>query len=208
MTDDLTHPLRHQMQQVGISSFAQLSRLAGVSQSQVRSLRCGQAAQMRLETLLKLAETLQISLAELLSTFARIELTSGTCSLTQEYDRLQSQLEQARSSSFQDFQHLSLEVLEPWMLQWPTFARAAEQNPELPAVRGLPLVKPVEKLLQNWGVEALASVGDIVPYNPQEHQLIEGSVHPGELVRVRYTGYRQGDRLLHRAKVSPIDKSP
>jgi hypothetical protein len=94
------------------------------------------------------------------------------------------------------------------MLQWPTAARAAQQvpisGPALPAARLLPLVRPVEQLLQQWGVEALAPVGEQVPYDPHRHQLMEGSAEPGEPVLVRYTGYRQGDKLLFRAKVSPL----
>ena len=90
-------------------------------------------------------------------------------------------------------------------MQWPTAAAAAEKNPQLPAVRLLPLIKPVEQLLKQWGVEAIASVGDEVAYDPQHHQLIEGTAAPGESVKVRYTGYRQGEKLLHRAKVSPVN---
>jgi hypothetical protein len=36
------------------------------------------------------------------------------------------------------------------------------------------------------------------------HQLLEGTAQPGDLVKVRYTGYRQGDKLLYRVKVSPV----
>jgi molecular chaperone GrpE (heat shock protein) len=71
-------------------------------------------------------------------------------------------------------------------------------------VRLLPLVRPVEQLLQQWGVEAIASVGSELAYDPHLHQLMEGTAQPGELVRVRYTGYRIGEKLLYRAKVSPI----
>jgi len=58
--------------------------------------------------------------------------------------------------------------------------------------------------LQQWSVEAIAEVGKELPYDPTQHQLIEGTAQPGELVRVRYTGYRQGEKLLYRAKVSPV----
>jgi molecular chaperone GrpE (heat shock protein) len=95
-------------------------------------------------------------------------------------------------------------VLESWLVQWPTAAYAAQQNQQLPAVRLLPLVRPVEQLLQQWGVEAIASVGSELAYDPHLHQLMEGTAQPGELVRVRYTGYRIGEKLLYRAKVSPI----
>jgi len=58
--------------------------------------------------------------------------------------------------------------------------------------------------LEHWGVESIAPVGAQIPYNPQQHQLMEGTAEPGEPVKVRYTGYRQGDKLLYRAKVSLV----
>jgi molecular chaperone GrpE (heat shock protein) len=75
------------------------------------------------------------------------------------------------------------------------------------AVQLLPLVRPVEKLLAAWGVEAIASVGAELPYDQKLHQLIEGTAQPGEMVKVRNIGYRQGEKLLHRAKVSAISKA-
>jgi molecular chaperone GrpE (heat shock protein) len=58
--------------------------------------------------------------------------------------------------------------------------------------------------LQHWGIESIAPVGAELPYNPQQHQLIEGTAEAGQSVKVRYTGYRQGDKLLYRAKVSLV----
>lgn len=203
---DRTPQLRQLMERVGVLSFAALSRKAGVSQSQVRSLRQGKVTQMRLETLLKLAEALQVSLVELLATFAGIESKSETSEeIRQEFDRLQAKLASQRAEIMQGFHQESLDIIESWMLHWSTAAYAATQNPQLPAIKLLPLVKPVEKLLQHWGVEAIAQVGTEIPYDPQQHQLIQGNAEPGQRVRVRNTGYRQGDRLLFRAKVSPLE---
>jgi molecular chaperone GrpE (heat shock protein) len=203
---DQTPQLRQLMQRVGVLSFAALSRMAGVSEWQVRSLRQGKVSQMRLETLLKLADALQISLGELLATFAGIEGKSETSAeIRQEFDRLQAQLANQREEITQEFQQESLDILESWMLHWSAAAYAATQNPQFPAVKLLPLIKPVEKLLQHWGVEAIAQVGTEVPYNPQHHQLMEGNAKPGQLVTVRRAGYQQGDRLLFRAKVSVMD---
>jgi molecular chaperone GrpE (heat shock protein) len=75
------------------------------------------------------------------------------------------------------------------------------------AVKLLPLVRPVQQLLSQWGVEAIASVGAEIPYDPQFHQLIAGTAQPGETVKVRNLGYRQGEKLLHRVKVSAISKA-
>ena len=204
---DLTHQLQQLMQQVGISSFNELSKQAGVSKRQLKHLRLGEVSQMRVETLVKISSLLQVSVIELLKTFSEVEIAEETDTQTawkQEYERLQEQLRQQRESLMQEFQQTSLQVLESWLLQWPTAANAAKENAQLPAVRLLPLVRPVEQLVQQWGVEAIASVGEEIPYNPQYHQLMEGSAQPGEQVRVRYAGYRHGEKLLFRGKVSPL----
>lgn len=194
------------MQRVGILSFAALSRKAGVSPSQVRSLRQGKVSQMRLETLLKLADALQISLGELLATFAGIEGKSETSAeIRQEFDRLQAQLANQREEIAREFQQESLDILESWMLNWSRAAYLATQNPQFPVVTLMRLIEPVEKLLQHWGVEAIAQVGTQVLYDPQQHQLWKGNAEPGQLVTVSHAGYRQGKRLLFRAKVTALE---
>ncbi|MDF5712043.1 MAG: nucleotide exchange factor GrpE [Nostoc sp. S4] len=211
---DFTQKLQNLMQQVGISSFKALSRTAGVSEHQLLRLRQGKLEQMRLDVLLKLSPVLQMSLSELIGTFSSVELLQDRAADTQEllqeianlkieYARLQLQLEQQRETLLQELQHSTLQLLESLLLQWPTAAQKAQENPQLAAVKIVPLVaKPLEKLLQGWGVEAIASVGAEVPYDPQLHQLIEGTAQSGEAVKVRYTGYLQGEKLLYRAKVS------
>ena len=197
------------MEQVGINSIGQLGNVAEVSQRQIIRLQYGLLPKLPVETLLKLSQALQVTPHQLLTQFARsIPDTEepDIDSLKQEYQRLQQQLEQQRDTLRQEFQQVSLQALESWLVQWPTAAAAAEKNPQLPAVRLLPLIKPVEQLLKQWDVEAIASVGEEVAYDPQHHQLIEGTAAPGEPVKVRYTGYRQGEKLLHRAKVSPVNK--
>lgn len=124
--------------------------------------------------------------------------------LQQEYQRLQKQLEEQSTLLKQEFQQESLQMLESWLLQWPTAIAIVQKNPQLPAERILSLVKPVEKLIQKWGIEKIAAVGDEVAYNPRQHELIKGTAEIGDLVKVRYVGYQKGDRLLYRAKVSAI----
>jgi molecular chaperone GrpE (heat shock protein) len=209
------------MQQVGFSSFRALSQASGVSEKQLRRLRRGEIAQIRLETLLKLSQALQLPVTELLETLISTKQGSETnaenselktqnsrliqdlSNLKQEYDRLQQQIKQQKQSLQQEFQQSSLQILESLLLQLPTAAYAAKQNPQAPAVKLLPLLKPLDRLVQEWGIEQIAEVGSEVSYDPQYHQLMEGSAEAGDRVRVRYTGYRQGDKLLYRAKVSP-----
>ncbi|MEH1894112.1 MAG: nucleotide exchange factor GrpE [Nostoc sp.] len=213
---DFTEKLQGLMQRVDISSFKALSRAAGVSERQILRLRQGKLEQMRVEVLLKLSLILQMPLSELVVTFSTGELLQDKTAsiqellqeiadLKKEYQRSQLQLEQQREILVQEFQQSTLQLLESLLVQWPTAAQKAQENPQLAAVKIVPLVqKPLAKLLQAWGVEAIAPVGAELPYDPQLHQLMEGTSQSGETVKVRYTGYLQGEKLLHRAKVSPV----
>lgn len=204
---DYAPQLQRLMEQAGLEDDRALSQKAGISELELSRLRRGLALQTRADILLKISQALHISLNELLATFApgSVDLEQPTpTAIEQEYQRLQATLDVQRESLMQEFQLSSLQILESWMLQWPTAASKAQENQHLPAVKLLPLMRPVEKLLQEWGVEAIAPVGSSIPYNPQQHQLLEGTAQPGEAVKVRYTGYRQGDKLLYRAKVIPV----
>ena len=205
---DYTPQLKSLMQQAGLVSFKALSDAAAVSEKQIRRLRQGRVGQMQVATVQKLSEALQVSLLELISAFSDITLgsepsaLSAVADLQQEYDRLQRQLDQQKEVLWQEFQQSSWQILESLLLQLPTATYAAQQNPQFPAVKLLPLLRPIDALLQQWGIEAIAEVGVEIPYDPQQHQLMEGTAKVGDHVRVRYVGYRQGERLLYRAKVS------
>lgn len=209
---DFTQSLQKLMQGLGVSSYKALAKTAGVSDRQLLRLRRGELNRMRVDVLLKLSQALQVSLTELVVTFSpateqptrQEESTPAVAQLKKEYERLQAQLDSQRQELWLEFQLSSLQVIESWLLQWPTAAQKARENPQLAAVKLLPLVRSIEQLLQKWEVEAIAPVGAEVAYDPQLHQLLEGTAQPGEKVKVRYTGYHQGDKLLYRAKVSPI----
>jgi molecular chaperone GrpE (heat shock protein) len=115
----------------------------------------------------------------------------------------------ARSQHRQDFQTETLNILETLLLYWPTAAFQARQNPDKPAIQLLPLLQPLETLLQTWAIETIGDVEQIVSYNPQMHQWVETTSPPerGISVRVSHVGYRQGDKLLYRAKVRQVKVS-
>ncbi|BBD61694.1 hypothetical protein NIES2109_45270 [Nostoc sp. HK-01] len=214
---DFTQKLQDLAQKVGITSFKALSKAAGVSERQILRLRRGEVEQMRVDVLLKLSSVLQVSLNELVTTFSLLELSKGNevstqqmlqeiADLKKEYQRSQLQIAQQRELLLQEFQQSSLQLLESLLLQFPAAAQKARENPQFEAVKILPLVEnPLKKLLQAWGIEAIAPIGAEIPYDPQIHQLMTGTVQPGELVKVRYSGYLQGEKLVYRAKVSLIE---
>ena len=204
MQDSYPQRLRSLLKQAHIPSLKALSRAAEVSEWQVQRLSKGQAAKMRVESLHKLAQALRVSTVELVAEFSELAIITPTDSnLQQEYQRLHIQLQQQQEILQQEFQNTSLQILESWLIQYPTAAYAAQQN-DVPASRLLPLMRPVEQLIKAWGLEAIAPVGTEIPYDPQIHQLMEGHAEVGDRVKVRYTGYRQGEKLLYRAKVSPV----
>ncbi|MBD2259939.1 helix-turn-helix transcriptional regulator [Pseudanabaena sp. FACHB-2040] len=213
MPVDYTGPLQQLMAQAGISSFRALARASGLSVGIILQVRRGQLERLRLEGVLRLSQALGVSVEDLLRQFVP-DLKPAPASpptadadrvaaVQAEYDRLQAQFTEQREVLQAAFQAEALSTLEAWLLQWPTAAYAAQQNAQVPAARLVPLMQPVEKLLAAWGVRAIAPVGAEVPYDPTLHQLMEGSIQPGDLVRIRYTGYWHDDKLLYRAKVSP-----
>jgi hypothetical protein len=192
-----------------------------LSRRQLQALRSGQGANLSIAGLCRLSDVLQVPLADLLKIFDIASFdrpqtsnpdhpeTSSTADSTQvlkaECLRLQQQLEQQRSHLQQDFQRETLHTLESLLLMWPTAAHKAQQDPTLPAVRIVPLLKPLEQLLQHWRIEAIGAVGEQTLYDPTLHQWnatgAEGPPQSGEAVVITHVGYRQGATILYRAKV-------
>ncbi len=187
-------------------SYLEFSRQIGVSELTLHRLDVGLIDSTSLGELKKIATGLNISLDNLIDFFSR-----GDSSVQVSGDKLEdtdnekSYAQGEKDLIFQEFQQSTIAILESLLLQLPTVIKAVENNPSLPASRVIPLLKPLNSLLSEWEVSAIAPVGSIVPYNPQEHQIMnEGEVlEEGENVEIRYVGYRQRDNLLYRAKVSP-----
>jgi transcriptional regulator with XRE-family HTH domain len=209
-TPDYRLNLQQCMALAGFPSLRSLSAASGVSRRQISRLQAGEAHLLSVHHALQLARSLQLSLLGLLQRFSSVKLDDPLQSnpgpsdaVVAEYERLKAELANARSQHFQSFQAETLNTLETLLLQWPTAAYAAQQNPTAPAVRLLPLLQPLEKLLQTWQIEPIGAVGQTVPYEPQIHQWTSASLppEPGTSVRISHVGYRQADKLLYRAKV-------
>ncbi len=194
--------LRELMQRAQVTSLRELGRQAQVSRWSIDLLRRGRVRQLRLDQLLGLSRALKLSVSELLNRFEPQAAGEATA-WPAEYQRLQAQLHSQQQVLEQQFRAQTLQALESLLLQWPTAAHAARQNPQLPAKNLLPVLRPLEQLLTDWGVEPIGEVGTEVAFDPQQHQA-ETHCVPGERVRVRYVGYRQGETLLYRARVSPV----
>ena len=218
---DYSLRLRQLMQPVGINSYRALSQQAGVSRWGINLLRQGQVDRLRVGMLMRLSSALEISVSELITQFTEparrgpeAALQPGTTIetgapaadiLQQEYERLKQQMVKQEQEIRLKVQEDAISLLESWLLQWPTAVYAVQQNNNLPAARLLPLTKPLDSLLLSWNLLPIGRVGEQVPFNPQLHQPMNDNPQPGQTVRVRYVGYCHGERLLYRAKVSPLD---
>ena len=208
--------LHNLMQQVGIADLNELSQVAKVARLQLIRIQQGLILNLSLGAIARIAKALNISIDSLLQTFVEQRQVSSDRGRTssqqsdaliacrQEYQKLQQEMTQLQQTLLVEFQQASLETIESWLLQWPTAATAVRQNPQLPASKLLSLVEPVEQLVKHWNVSTIATVGEELAYDPQNHQLMKGVAQAGELVKVRYVGYKQGDKLLYKAKVSPV----
>jgi molecular chaperone GrpE (heat shock protein) len=207
--DDRTEALRQLMKLVDISSFQILSDHSGLSRRSIDAIRRGKAADLRYADLAKLAEVLQIELNELIAKFisdpSNLKSSSSQiAALREEYQRLQQKLEHQKQELRSQFERETIQQLESLLLQLPSAAYASLQNPNLLAKNILPLLRPLDALLQKWSVTAIGSVGVEVIYDPQKHQLMEDSddLEAGNTAIVRYVGYMHGEKLLYRARVS------
>jgi DNA-binding Xre family transcriptional regulator len=201
---DRTVKLQQLMQAAGIASFKELYRVAGTSARTISKIRSGELTTIRWQAILNISHSLQISPIEFIDIFGDGSMRSDRQELAkiqQEYLRLQQQLQQQRETLQAEFQYQSLQILESFLTYFPTAKHAAINNPNFPASKIFPLVGAIDRLMAQWGVSSIGTVGAEIPYDPQYHQLIEGSASSGDLVTVRYVGYRQGDKLLFRAKV-------
>ncbi|HEY9690552.1 MAG TPA: nucleotide exchange factor GrpE [Coleofasciculaceae cyanobacterium] len=214
--------LKRWMVTAKVRSWRALADAAQVSMYQVRLLRQGNLDRLRLDAIGRIAKALGVTPIDLLGTAndpntpaaADRPLSHGLApdahaaeivQLQQEYHRLKTRLENEREQLLQEFERSSLQILEPWLLNWYKAVAAAQHNPQIPATNLLPLMRPLDRLLEQWSVEQIAPIGEEVAYDPQWHQLVRGNAQPGDRVRVVMPGFRHQGRLLHRAQVSLVN---
>lgn len=202
------------MAAAGLPSYRTLSLAAGVSRASLNHLRQGQVDRLRVGALQRLSQALEVSMADLLCQFGENTAiapdpptsapTAKEDTLRQEYERLQRQMETQAETLRQQLQREVITQLESWLVQWPRLVAATQRNPDLPASKAIPLVRPVTQLLESWGVTPIGSMGAEVAYDPTLHRVTDSAIAPGQPVQVTQVGYRQGDQLLYRAEVKPI----
>ncbi|MEM9540820.1 MAG: nucleotide exchange factor GrpE [Cyanobacteria bacterium P01_E01_bin.42] len=116
--------------------------------------------------------------------------------------RLRSELQDNLDRMQRDLKEDTFEQLQTLMMNFPTASVMAEAKPNLPARNFIALFTPLKNLLQGWGYESIGTAWEQVLFDPQIHQADSEDIQEGDLVFVRFVGYRNGDRILCPAKVS------
>ncbi|MBD2035167.1 XRE family transcriptional regulator [Leptolyngbya sp. FACHB-321] len=122
--------------------------------------------------------------------------------LSQECLRLQQALQQQEIALTTTLRHSLFKQLQVLFTHYPSVNKIIETRPDLPAKNVVPMFVPLENLVQSWGYEQIGAVWEQVAYDPTLHQPDTPDIEAGELVYVRFVGYRDGSIVLSPAKVS------
>ncbi|HEY9835853.1 MAG TPA: hypothetical protein V6D27_03090 [Vampirovibrionales bacterium] len=204
------------MKQLGLIHWKQLAQTAGISTLRLRQIRSGAIGNIPWGDLCQLAQALKWSVGELEQQLQGLNTPSETATagvignsnseleaqLRQQCQRLREELDRQKSQLWESFCQSTFEELQTLLTNYPTAVEMARIKPDLPAKNLTALFAPLGNLLENWGYEPIGHPWESVAYNPQFHQGDCDEIHPGEVVYIRFVGYRQGDRILSPAKVS------
>lgn len=116
--------------------------------------------------------------------------------------QLREALQKQKIELENEFQQVTFQQLQTLLTNYPSVRQLVEVKPELPAKNLISLFTSLDNLLESWGYEPIGKVWEQVAYNPQLHQSDASDVEVGELIYIRFVGYRKGDRILAPAKVS------
>lgn len=151
----------------------------------------------------------------------RTELTEKLQATLDEHDRLASMYRRLRADfdNFRRRKNVEVEILKSTAASGmvtdllpviDNLERAVESASESegPLAQGVRLVlRQLGEVLENHGVEVIASVGEL--FDPQCHEAVgqvaaEGDVQPGTIVDEVLKGYRMGERVLRPSMVRVV----
>lgn len=201
--------LRERMNQLDIVDWQDLGDKAGLSRFGVRLVRQGDVGKLTVDQLRRLATVLNLNFQEFDRTLSALPTSATITSnpteieeLRQQCFRLREELQQQKTQLTADFRRTTFEQLQTLLTSYPAARKMAEAKPEMPAKNLSALFTPLENLLSSWNFETIGSAWEQVSYNPQLHQPDVEDITEGELVYIRFVGYRDGEQILAPAKVS------
>ncbi|MBD1824797.1 molecular chaperone GrpE [Cyanobacteria bacterium FACHB-DQ100] len=122
--------------------------------------------------------------------------------LKQQCVRLRSQLEIQSVQTQLDTKTKAFEQIQSLLTQYPSVRQITETKPDLPARNLVGMFTALDNLIQFWGYQTIGKPWEQVEFDPQLHQGDVADLAPGELVYVRFVGYRSSNQILVPAKVS------
>ncbi|MEG3941317.1 XRE family transcriptional regulator [Microcoleus sp. S36b_A3] len=201
--------LRERMNQLEILDWQDLGEKAGLSRFGVRLVRQGDVGKLTLDQLRRLATVLNLNFPEFDRTLSALPVSATITTnpneieeLRQQCFRLREELQQQKSQLTADFRRATFEQLQTLLITYPAARKMAEAKPNMRAKNLSALFTPLENLLSSWDFETIGSAWEQVTYNPQLHQPDVKDITEGELVYIRFVGYRNGEQILTPAKVS------
>jgi len=201
--------LRERMNQLNIVDWQDLGEKAGLSRFAVRLVRQGDVGKLTVDQLRRLATVLNLNFQEFDRTLSALPVSATITTnpseieeLRQQCFRLREELQQQKTQLTADFRRATFEQLQTLLTSYPAARKMAEAKPDMPAKNLSALFTPLETLLSSWDFETIGSAWEQVTYNPQLHQPDVEDIKEGELVYIRFVGYRDGEQILAPAKVS------
>ncbi|HEY9707667.1 MAG TPA: helix-turn-helix transcriptional regulator [Oculatellaceae cyanobacterium] len=195
------------LNQLGMTSFISLQQKSGLTASRLRQVRTGELGLLKFKELTRLAAALGWTIEELLFNFGVRDTSSSKRlleieSLRRECLRLREELQQQSVELTNDFRNSTFQQLQTLLTNYPSVRQLVQVKPDLPAKNLTSLFTSLDNLIESWGYQPIGQAWEQVSYNPQLHQPDAGDIEPGELVYIRFVGYREGEQILCPAKVS------
>ena len=183
---------------------------SGLSRESLSRLAVGDFNQITFGELTKLAASLNWDLPELIENLSldnswtkrQEELLDENEELRRECGRLRDRLQEQKAEITADVRESTFQQLQSLLTNYPSIGPMTEAKPNLPAKNLISLLTPLENLLESWCYEAIGKAWEQVSFNPQLHQADRDGFVEGDLVYIRFVGYKNRDKILCPAKVS------
>ena len=203
-------PIYPRLKELNFSNWEDLQEKSGLSRESLPYLAGGNFHHITFGDLTKLAASLKWSFAELLDNLGldytwknrQKHLLEEKEELQRECGRLRKIIKQQKAEIIADVRESTFQQLQSLLTNYPSIRPMTEAKPNLPAKNLIPLLTPLEELLESWGYETIGKPWEEVSFNLQLHQADRDEIAEGDLVYVRFVGYRNGDKILCPAKVS------
>ncbi|NEP43087.1 MAG: XRE family transcriptional regulator [Okeania sp. SIO2H7] len=210
LTINSDSPIYLRLKELGFSTWEDWVEKHGLSRESLPYLAGGNFEKVTLGDLRKLATSLKWSLTELIDNLGldytgkipQQELLEEKEELRRECGRLRDRLQQQKAEITADVRESTFQQLQSLLTNYPSIRPMTEVKPNLPAKNLVSLLAPLDNLLESWDYEAIGKPWEEVSFNPQLHQADSDEIAEGDLVYIRFVGYRNGEKILAPAKVS------